>query len=71
MLAGYRSVIATMWSIRDVDGPKVADDVYAELWKDGKADHTRAAYALHRAVQRLRLSGAPFLAWMPFIHLGA
>ena len=71
MLAGYRSVIATMWSIRDVDGPTVADDVYAELWKDGRVDYTRAAYALHRAVQQLRSSGAPFMVWMPFIHMGA
>ena len=71
MLAGYRSVIATMWSILDKDGPEVADDVYAELLQVGKADHTRAAYALHYAVQKLRLSGAPFLAWMPFIHMGA
>ena len=70
MLAGYRSVIATMWSILDQDGPQVADDVYSELLRDGKADHTRAAYALHRAVQKLRLSGAPLLAWMPFIHMG-
>ena len=70
MLAGYRSVIATMWSILDKDGPKVAEAVYAELLKDGKADHTRAAYALHRAVEKLRLSGAPLLAWMPFIHMG-
>ena len=71
MLAGYRSVIATMWSILDKDGPEVADAVYAEMLKDGKADHTRAAYALHHAVQKLRLSGAPFIAWMPFIHMGA
>jgi len=70
MLAGYRSVIATMWSMYDEDGPVVADMVYSEMLKDGKADHTRAAYALHKAVQKLRSSGRPFLAWMPFIHLG-
>ena len=70
MLAGYRSVIATMWSMNDKDGPVVADVVYSELLRDGKADHTRAAYALHQAVQKLRLSGRPFLAWMPFIHIG-
>jgi len=71
MLAGYRSVIATMWSMYDEDGPVVTDMVYSELLKDGKADHTRAAYALHKAVQKLRLSGRPFLAWMPFIHMGS
>ena len=70
MLAGYRSVIATMWSMQDQDGPVVADIVYAELMKDGKADHTRAAHALHKAVQKLRSSGRPFLEWMPFVHMG-
>ena len=70
MLAGYRNVIATMWSIFDEDGPQVAETVYAELLRDGKADHNRAAYALHRAIQQLRLSGAPLMAWIPFIHMG-
>lgn len=70
IFAGYRSVIGTMWSIYDEDGPTVAEEVYSELLKDGKADHTRAAHALHRAVQKLRSSGRPFLAWMPFIHMG-
>ena len=69
-LAGYRSVIATMWAILDRDGPVVADAVYAEMLKDGKADFTRAAHALHYAVRQLRLSGAPFMAWIPFIHMG-
>ena len=71
LLAGYRSVIATMWSIKDEDGPKVADAVYAELFKNGKADYKRAPYALHHAVQKLRSDGASFLSWMPFIHFGA
>ena len=29
----------------------------AEMLRNGKADASRAAYALHRAVQQLRLSG--------------
>ncbi|KAG8685773.1 hypothetical protein FRC11_010095, partial [Ceratobasidium sp. 423] len=36
LMAGYPSVIATMWSVRDNDAPFVADKVYAELMKDGK-----------------------------------
>ena len=71
LLAGYRSVIATMWSIKDEDGPKVADVVYAELLKDGKADYRRAPYALHHAIKKLRSEGVPFLSWMPFVHFGA
>ena len=70
MLAGYRGVIATMWAIRDVDGPIVADAVYTDMFRTGEADHKRAAHALQSAAQSLRLSGAPFMAWVPFIHLG-
>ena len=70
MLAGYRSVIATMWAIRDQDGPIVADAVYAGMMENGRADASRAAHALHHAGEQLRLSGAPFMAWMPFIHMG-
>jgi CHAT domain len=33
LLAGYHGVIATMWSIQDADGPKVADEVYGHLFK--------------------------------------
>lgn len=72
LLAGYRSVIATMWSIVDSDAPGVADDVYAVLFKDKQPDHTKAAYALHYAVQRHRRSneGTPYISWVPFIHIG-
>jgi CHAT domain-containing protein len=71
LLAGYRGVIATMWSIMDRDAPQVAGDVYAHLFK-GHPDHTQAAHALHYAVQRLRedAEGRSFLSWVPFIHIG-
>lgn len=75
MLAvGYRSVVATMWSIRDKDAVQVADDVYRILMEDGKSrtNSKRAAYALHEAVGRLRetVGEKDFLSWMPFIHMG-
>jgi len=69
-MAGYRGVIATMWSIRDQDAPQVAEDVYKRILKDGKPNRKEAAHALHDAVKRLRDSGAGFMAWVPFIHLG-
>lgn len=70
--AGYRSVIATMWSISDKEAPFLANDVYSELLKDGKPDSTRSAYALHRAVKNLRQRNgeSSFLSWVPFIHVG-
>jgi CHAT domain-containing protein len=71
--AGYRGVIATMWSIRDSVAPLVADEVYAKLFKDSNPDPTRAAYALHEAVKKL-VEGSngkkSFLEWVPFIHMG-
>ncbi|KAJ7127988.1 CHAT domain-containing protein [Mycena epipterygia] len=73
LLAGYRGVIGTMWSIKDNDAPQVAGDVYAHLLEASPPDPTRAAEALHLAVQRLREQpGAKksFLHWVPFIHFG-
>jgi len=72
LLAGYGGVIGTMWSIMDNDAPKVARDVYEYLFRDAGQipDSTEAAAALHRAIQHLRDSGAPFNSWVPFIHFG-
>ncbi|KAJ7209333.1 CHAT domain-containing protein [Mycena rebaudengoi] len=74
LLAGYRGVIGTMWSIDDNDAPQVAGDVYAHLLETSPPDLTRAAQALHLAVQKLREqpgSKKSFLHWVPFIHFGA
>ncbi|KAF8174788.1 CHAT domain-containing protein [Mycena galopus ATCC 62051] len=54
LLAGYRGVIGTMWSIMDNDAPQVASDVYAHLLETSPPDPTRAAEALHLAVQKLQ-----------------
>jgi CHAT domain-containing protein len=72
MLAGYRSVIATMWSIKDKDAPVIADHVYSELFSEAEPDSTKAAIALHRAVKYLRQQEGDlaFLSWVPFIHVG-
>ena len=69
-MAGYRSVIATMWSINDNDAPRIARDVYQRILKDGQPNRKEAAHALHDAVKRLRESGATFVSWVPFIHIG-
>jgi CHAT domain-containing protein len=57
LLAGYGGVIATMWTIRDDDTPKVARDVYKHKVPDN-------------AVRRLSDSGASLTSWVPFIHVG-
>lgn len=72
LMAGYPSVIATMWSIYDEDAPVVAGEVYKELLKEGNMDHRGAARALHKAVAWLRqkVGVNEFKRWVPFIHIG-
>ncbi|KAF8604318.1 hypothetical protein BDV93DRAFT_555591 [Ceratobasidium sp. AG-I] len=72
LMAGFPSVIATMWSIRDEDAPLVAEEVYASLLEGGEPDSRRAGRALHAAVERLRekVGEKEFASWVPYIHLG-
>ncbi|CAE6416535.1 unnamed protein product [Rhizoctonia solani] len=72
LMAGFPSVIATLWSIMDEDAPGIAEDVYAELMHDGKMDHTKSARALHKAVGELRKKVGPECIgrWAPFVHIG-
>ena len=62
--------------MEDSDGPVIADAFYEELCRglDGKPlvqpDTGRSAKALSIAVEKLRLKGAPFKRWVPFIHMG-
>ncbi|KAJ7841272.1 CHAT domain-containing protein [Mycena leptocephala] len=71
--AGYRGVIATMWTIMDSDAPQIASDVYERLFQISPPDSSRAAEALHHAVRKLREKSEgtkSFSYWVPFIHVG-
>ncbi|KAF8209496.1 CHAT domain-containing protein [Mycena galopus ATCC 62051] len=72
LLAGYRGVIASLWSIMDDDAPQVAADVYGHLFKASQPDATQAAEALHLAIGNLRAHAGErsFSRWVPFIHVG-
>ncbi|KAJ6532462.1 CHAT domain-containing protein [Mycena capillaripes] len=79
LFAGFRGVVATMWSINDLDGPKIADTFYEHLLKNCDPnsnppvvpDLTQAAKALHLAVAKLRQeTDIPFRRWLPFVHYG-
>jgi len=80
LAAGYKGVVATMWSIRDRYGPEVAEEFYGHLFasnaeEGGEKRHgTRAAYALQVAIQKLRArigdSEEGILAWVPYVHFG-
>ncbi|KAJ6514375.1 CHAT domain-containing protein [Mycena vitilis] len=71
MTAGFHSVIGTMWSMNDSDGPVVAKIVYSHLFRDGQEPQASdAAEALHLAVRELKRRGVPYERWVPFIHIG-
>ncbi|KAG8774541.1 hypothetical protein FRC12_001927 [Ceratobasidium sp. 428] len=72
LMAGYRTVIATMWPIGDQDAPIVAEKFYEYMLKDGIPDSKKAARALHHAVGVLReqVGVAAYRRWAPFIHIG-
>ena len=67
-------------SMVDSDGPKIADTFYSHLFQPTTVigadapslypNTTEAARALHFAVAKLRKENAPFIRWVPFIHLG-
>lgn len=72
LIAGYRSVIGTMWSVGDGDAPLVTEKFYSYLVNDAGGDSEQSAYALHHAVNALRetVGEENFIKWVPFIHLG-
>ncbi|KAJ1302502.1 hypothetical protein OPQ81_002820 [Rhizoctonia solani] len=73
LMAGYSSVIATMWSVMDDDAPFVADKVYSQLMRDGTLGRGEAGKALHYAVAELRekVGEREFGRWVPYIHIGS
>ena len=87
LAAGCHGVVGTMWSIKDNSGAMVAEPFYEYLAaqrdnneSDGgslgnrELDSSRAAYALHHAVQQFRKRTGDtergLLEWVPYVHFG-
>ena len=81
LAAGYRGVVATMWSISDQYAPQIAEDFYTSLItqaekseKSNALSSDNAARALHYATQKLRKelddSASSLLVWIPYVHFG-
>jgi tetratricopeptide (TPR) repeat protein len=72
-LAGYRTVIGTLWPIHDRTAVDIAEDIYNQLTRDGATppDPAIAAHALHHAVRRLRDKNRTQPAhWAAYTHTG-
>ncbi|KAG9118856.1 hypothetical protein FRC07_006427 [Ceratobasidium sp. 392] len=72
LMAGYKTVIATMWPIDDRDAPLVAARFYEYMLKDGAPSGKKAVRGLHYAVECLRekVGVKAYMRWAAFIHLG-
>ena len=78
-LAGFPSVIGTLWKIQDEETAEVSKIVYRTmLTEDGRIDLEKGASALHFAVRQLRANKSKEsryttfdpVAWAAYIHTG-
>ena len=72
--SGFRSVVGTMWSMVDEDGPYLAKYFYESMLSEkrqGVPYHESSARALVVAVRMLRGRGAPLERWVNYVHFGA
>jgi hypothetical protein len=58
-------------TMRDDDGPLIAQAFYEKLFEGKTITADTIPYALDHAVRKLRESGAPVERWATFIHVGA
>ena len=58
--------------MEDKDGPIVCAEFYKGLLEgdDEVVQYSKAGEALHRAVRKLKESGAHVLRWASFVHIG-
>ncbi|CAA7262049.1 unnamed protein product [Cyclocybe aegerita] len=80
LAAGYRGVVATMWSIKDKYGPEIAEAFYAHLLEgdseggERRLDGFGAAHALDHATRKIRErigdTEKALLTWVPYVHFG-
>jgi CHAT domain-containing protein len=70
---GFRSVVGTLWSMVDDDGPDVAEDFYKYMFRQagGVGDFRDSAMALNHATREMRRRGVPMDRWINFVHIGA
>ncbi|KAJ6509774.1 CHAT domain-containing protein [Mycena vulgaris] len=68
--AGFRGAIGTMWTMKDEDGPLVAELVYSHLFRNNQPQASDAAEALQLAVNELKKRNVSYERWIPFIHMG-
>jgi hypothetical protein len=69
--AGYRHVVATLWTVGDLPVSRLVEELYRGLLPEGRPSAEAAAAVLHRSVHKLRARypRSPS-AWAPYAHTG-
>ena len=68
--AGWRHVVATLWSVVDKTAADVAEELYTRLAEGGFRTE-RTAEALQHAIRRQRgIAPHQPSRWVPFLHVG-
>ena len=69
---GFKSVISSMWSVRDDSAPTMTSNFYQAVSQQLAAGEFKPAYALHEATKALReeFGEQEFVRWVPFVHFG-
>ncbi|RVD89400.1 uncharacterized protein DFL_000411 [Arthrobotrys flagrans] len=74
-LAGYPHVVGTLWEAEDESAAIVSKAFYESLFEgEPRNIHRSVATALHQATRKLMRDswfGEDYLAWAPFVHIGA
>lgn len=82
-IAGFPSVIGTLWQVEDTYSANIATDTYRRMLTENKFDPKRSAEALHWAIRTLRdqtrvipatsarKGKDNYLSWAPYVHTGA
>ncbi|KEP44956.1 CHAT domain protein [Rhizoctonia solani 123E] len=72
LFAGFYGAVGTLWKMEDKDGPIICEEFYKGLLEgDEKVfQYSKTGEALHRAVRKLKESGAHVLRWASFVHIG-
>ncbi|THG97356.1 hypothetical protein EW026_g4624 [Hermanssonia centrifuga] len=69
---GFRSIVGTLWTMSDSDGPVLAEKFYKHMLRNGldDADVRDSAEAVHFATKSMREAGVPLHRWTTFVHVG-
>ncbi|PSR79574.1 hypothetical protein PHLCEN_2v6985 [Hermanssonia centrifuga] len=69
---GFRSIVGTLWTMSDNDGPVLAEKFYTHMLRNGfdKMDVCDSAEAVHLATKSMREAGVPLHRWTTFVHVG-